>query len=204
MKMQDRSAADLNACVKAGCFPILLSHLGRDKSEGAGGGNTFFNRLLSSRSRASRPPALESRTENPNDSQPQQPGFGQSRLLARSTGTAITHDAHDSHDSHLSMNRTRAPIATPATDRPTLLCERPMGAVHYRIIALCFAAWIFDFYDLILYYKFYLQNILPFDVVWLNYILLGIIVMVILVFRPQGLIPEKPLKATGATKSPKQ
>ncbi len=32
-----------------------------------------------------------------------------------------------------------------------LLCERPMGAVHYRIIALCFAAWIFDFYDLILY-----------------------------------------------------
>jgi MFS family permease len=26
-----------------------------------------------------------------------------------------------------------------------------MGAVHYRIIALCFAAWIFDFYDLILY-----------------------------------------------------
>ena len=26
-----------------------------------------------------------------------------------------------------------------------------MGAIHYRIIALCFAAWIFDFYDLILY-----------------------------------------------------
>jgi MFS family permease len=26
-----------------------------------------------------------------------------------------------------------------------------MGAAHYRIIALCFAAWIFDFYDLILY-----------------------------------------------------
>jgi MFS family permease len=26
-----------------------------------------------------------------------------------------------------------------------------MSAVHYRIIALCFAAWIFDFYDLILY-----------------------------------------------------
>ncbi len=49
------------------------------------------------------------------------------------------------------MNRIGAPIATPANDRPTLLCERPMGAVHYRIIALCFAAWIFDFYDLILY-----------------------------------------------------
>lgn len=26
-----------------------------------------------------------------------------------------------------------------------------MGAIHYRIITLCFAAWIFDFYDLILY-----------------------------------------------------
>jgi MFS family permease len=32
-----------------------------------------------------------------------------------------------------------------------LLNERPMGPMHYRIIALCFAAWIFDFYDLILY-----------------------------------------------------
>ncbi len=32
-----------------------------------------------------------------------------------------------------------------------LISERPIGAIHYRIIALCFAAWIFDFYDLILY-----------------------------------------------------
>ena len=48
------------------------------------------------------------------------------------------------------MNRTRVTIAK-AADRATLLCEQPMGAVHYRIIALCFAAWIFDFYDLILY-----------------------------------------------------
>jgi MFS family permease len=42
-------------------------------------------------------------------------------------------------------------IATSAADRAALLCGRPMGPVHYRIIALCFAAWIFDFYDLILY-----------------------------------------------------
>ena len=34
---------------------------------------------------------------------------------------------------------------------PLLLNERPMGPLHYRIIGLCFAAWIFDFYDLILY-----------------------------------------------------
>ena len=38
-----------------------------------------------------------------------------------------------------------------AADGPRLLSEMPMGAMHYRIVALCFAAWIFDFYDLILY-----------------------------------------------------
>ena len=32
-----------------------------------------------------------------------------------------------------------------------LISERPLGAVHYRIAGLCFAAWIFDFFDLILY-----------------------------------------------------
>jgi MFS family permease len=31
------------------------------------------------------------------------------------------------------------------------LNEQPIGPIHYRIIALCFAAWSFDFYDLILY-----------------------------------------------------
>src|SRR5215469_17710648 len=38
-----------------------------------------------------------------------------------------------------------------ATDRPILISERSLGAIHYRIAALCFAAWIFDFFDLILY-----------------------------------------------------
>ena len=32
-----------------------------------------------------------------------------------------------------------------------LLNEQPLSPIHYRIMALCFAAWIFDFYDLILY-----------------------------------------------------
>ena len=32
-----------------------------------------------------------------------------------------------------------------------LLNERPFGRAHVRIIGLCFFAWIFDFYDLILY-----------------------------------------------------
>src|ERR1700687_6248499 len=32
-----------------------------------------------------------------------------------------------------------------------LMNQRPTGAIHRRIVALAFAAWIFDFYDLILY-----------------------------------------------------
>ena len=48
------------------------------------------------------------------------------------------------------MKPTAAEIAA-ATYRAPLMSERAIGAIHYRIIALCFAAWIFDFYDLILY-----------------------------------------------------
>ncbi len=43
---------------------------------------------------------------------------------------------------------------TPAAAAPAaaaLLSEQPMGWPHYRIVTLCFFAWIFDFYDLILY-----------------------------------------------------
>src|SRR6201993_3110118 len=32
-----------------------------------------------------------------------------------------------------------------------LISQQALGRLHYRIAALCFAAWIFDFYDLILY-----------------------------------------------------
>jgi MFS family permease len=49
------------------------------------------------------------------------------------------------------VKRSDAIIPASGSDRAALLYERPMSAVHYRIIALCFAAWIFDFYDLILY-----------------------------------------------------
>ncbi|RZN63156.1 MAG: branched-chain amino acid ABC transporter permease [Thermoproteota archaeon] len=47
-------------------------------------------------------------------------------------------------------------------------------------------------YKLIVFYKFELGGILPFDVVWLNYILLGALIIIILIYRPQGLLPEKP------------
>ena len=39
----------------------------------------------------------------------------------------------------------------PDMSRAPLMNERPVGAIHRRIVALAFAAWIFDFYDLILY-----------------------------------------------------
>lgn len=39
-----------------------------------------------------------------------------------------------------------------------------------------------------------LSPYVPFDVVWLDLLLLGIALIVILIFRPEGLIPEKPIK----------
>jgi branched-chain amino acid transport system permease protein len=45
---------------------------------------------------------------------------------------------------------------------------------------------------LIIYYKYSFEAILPFDVVWLDYILLGIITAIVLIYRPQGLLPERP------------
>jgi len=44
---------------------------------------------------------------------------------------------------------------------------------------------------LIIYYKFEFVGILPFDIVWLNYLLLGIITILILIYRPEGIVQEK-------------
>ena len=41
---------------------------------------------------------------------------------------------------------------------------------------------------LILYYKYAFVGILPFDVVWLNYLLLGFMTILILIYRPEGLV----------------
>ena len=47
---------------------------------------------------------------------------------------------------------------------------------------------------LITFYKDSLQGFIPFDVVWLDYLLLGVILIVILLYRPQGILREKPIK----------
>jgi len=46
---------------------------------------------------------------------------------------------------------------------------------------------------LITYYKYAFVGILPFDIIWLNYLLLGIITILILMYRPEGIIRETPL-----------
>jgi len=79
-----------------------------------------------------------------------------------------------------------------------------LGGLGSNVGTLVGTATWFTIYDLILYYKYALQGVLPFDVVWLNYLLLGIIVMLILIFRPQGIIPEKPLRTGREAKSSKQ
>jgi MFS family permease len=49
------------------------------------------------------------------------------------------------------MSATDPGARAAADSGAALLSEQPMGWAHYRIVALCFFAWIFDFYDLILY-----------------------------------------------------
>ncbi len=44
---------------------------------------------------------------------------------------------------------------------------------------------------LITFYKDSVQEFVPFDVVWLDYLLLGVILIVILLYRPQGILKER-------------
>lgn len=51
-------------------------------------------------------------------------------------------------------------------------------------------------------YKNVLEEYVPFNVVWLDYFLLSITIIAILMFRPQGILPEKPIRTV--KQSPKQ
>lgn len=50
---------------------------------------------------------------------------------------------------------------------------------------------------LIMYYKHSLAVYIPFEVIWLEYIMLGIALILVIAYRPQGLLPEKPTKIRG-------
>ena len=45
---------------------------------------------------------------------------------------------------------------------------------------------------LIIFFKDSLEGFVPFDVVWLDFLLLGIILLAVLLYRPQGILVEKP------------
>jgi branched-chain amino acid transport system permease protein len=45
---------------------------------------------------------------------------------------------------------------------------------------------------LIVYFKYAFVGILPFDIVWLNYLLLGLVTVLVLIYRPEGILPELP------------
>lgn len=47
---------------------------------------------------------------------------------------------------------------------------------------------------LIIFYKELLAPYIPFDVVWLDFLLLGVILILVLMYRPQGVLPEKPIR----------
>lgn len=52
---------------------------------------------------------------------------------------------------------------------------------------------------IITFYKETLAPFVPFDVVWLDPLLLGTFLLIILLYRPHGLIPEKPVKTISVT-----
>ena len=53
-------------------------------------------------------------------------------------------------------------------------------------------AFVFVALDkLITYFKYSFAPYLPFDVVWLNYLLLGLLTIFILIYRPEGIVREK-------------
>lgn len=51
---------------------------------------------------------------------------------------------------------------------------------------------------LIIFFKDSFEGLVPFDIIWLDFLLLGVILLVILQYRPQGLFVEKPTATIGA------
>jgi len=51
--------------------------------------------------------------------------------------------------------------------------------------------------QLVAIYKHDIEHFFPFSVVWLEQLLLGILLILFVIFRPQGILPEKPSKIRG-------
>jgi len=54
-----------------------------------------------------------------------------------------------------------------------------------------------SFRRLIIFYKHNIEVYVPFQVQWLEQILIGVMLLLIIMFRPQGLLPERPTKMRG-------
>ena len=50
---------------------------------------------------------------------------------------------------------------------------------------------------LIIFFKHDIEIYVPFQVQWLEQIMTGVMLLLIIIFRPQGLLPEKPTKMRG-------
>lgn len=67
-----------------------------------------------------------------------------------------------------------------------------IGGTANNIGVMLGAALFVTMRKLIIFYKSLLQPFLPFDVVWLEYLFLGLVLIIVLIYRPEGIIPEKP------------
>ncbi|MEM3040669.1 MAG: branched-chain amino acid ABC transporter permease [Nitrososphaerota archaeon] len=69
-----------------------------------------------------------------------------------------------------------------------------VGGAGNNVGALVGAGIFVTLRKIITFYKSYFEPFVPFDVVWLEYLLLGLALIVVLLYRPEGLVPEKPTK----------
>jgi len=69
-----------------------------------------------------------------------------------------------------------------------------IGGAGNNIGAMIGAIIFVTLRELIVFYKYSFEAIVPFDVVWLEYLLMGIALVIVLMYRPEGLLPEKPTR----------
>jgi len=79
-----------------------------------------------------------------------------------------------------------------------------LGGRGSEVGAVVGAAGIMTLRRVISVYKHSFQGLIPFDVIWLERIALGVAFLVIMIFKPYGLFPEKPFRLKGVHELPKE
>ncbi len=72
-----------------------------------------------------------------------------------------------------------------------------LGGRGSEMGALAGTASIVVIRRLVAIYKHGIQPFIPFDVVWLERMALGIAFLIVMIFKPEGLLPERPIKIKG-------